>query len=177
MAGEVARLGDFGDAGEAPPRQPLRAEFGWYGKTIRANPDASELDMVEFMAGAADIDMDDVSTDDMARVAPVMWTFLRRCVHPADWETFWQQVRRHDVQPEVLLALCKAVVEAVQGRPTTPQPASTSGGAGTAPASTDGTSPLDDPATRAALAAAHGNPSLALGVLEAWEARQPALAG
>jgi hypothetical protein len=99
-------------------------DFDWFGTTIRANPSLSDLAFVEFidrakglpalMSGNLD-EFDQTSTLDA--VALVM-NFVRLSIHPEDFDEFWALAKTNGQNGEDVAAVCKAVVEAATGFPT-----------------------------------------------------------
>lgn len=157
-APETVSLGSFGQHREAP--EPVVLTFLWYGQSVRVSPDASELDLIEFMATAGDVDESDV-----LRLIPPMQRFLKSLVHPDDWPKFWQLSRaNHADAADDLLPLCWAIVAAVTGRPTERPAASTGGQPPTpGPSTLDSSSPVD----RALVAVPPGRPDLLLFITDA----------
>jgi hypothetical protein len=159
-------LGQFGTPRELEEKQELT--FGWFGSQLRVNPYASELDLIEFMASAGELEEDDI------RVIPALQRLLKAYVHPEDWAEFWKLARRNHQEVGDFLALCYAIVEATTGRPTV-RPAASGGGPSTTVASSmvDSFS-LDEQRAFEMLA---GRPDLGTFVLLAHDAAQEPATG
>lgn len=151
-------LGAFGQP--RAPQEPVNLTFTWYGESIRVDPGASELDLIEFMATAGDVDEADV-----LRLIPPMQTFLKALVHDEDWPRFWRLSRaNHADAAEDMLPLCWAIVQGVTGRPTVRPSDSTERPSGRpGPSTPDSSSPVD----RALVGMPAGRPDLLLFITDA----------
>lgn len=115
-------LGSFGRRYDRVER-----DFDYFGETIRVNPDASKITLVEFMAEAGGVDQ-----ADEVRAAQLIIRTMREAVHPDDWDRFWTIAKRERQDPqEDLMPIAQAVLEAVTGFPTGPASGSTAGPATT----------------------------------------------
>lgn len=148
-------MADLGSLGSV--REVMEPDtFGWFGSTVRTNPDMSDLAIVDFMEVAGNLD-----EADMIGVFVVTKTFLRDCVHPDDFEAFWAAGKANGQGAEDMLAVAKALTESWTARPTRRQSASTGG-----LSPTPSTSP-----EQVAQAAYPGRPDLQVAVIRAGQAR------
>jgi hypothetical protein len=115
--GELIELGEL--AGQT--REPLTASFKYFGEEYRVNPDLSELDVIDFLEGADLIEENDPQSIVM------MKSFVRRNLHPDDFEDFWETVREHRQTIQEVMALMWKLIEGVSGNPTG-QPSGSSAG-------------------------------------------------
>lgn len=133
----MASLGSFGTE-----REPLDLDFNWFGETIRVNPDASDLDFMEFMQNAENIELPDdlegltasqqaAVMNTMTAVTTAMNAFVRGQIHPQDWERFWRTAKAHRQQNSDLMQLSRDITAAVARFPT-----GRSSGSGTTPSTT-----------------------------------------
>jgi hypothetical protein len=102
-----SHLGDFGEE-----RPALDLTFGWFGRTLRVNPDASALQEVEFLDRASGLDEND------PRAYTAIKDQLRVVVHPADFDEFWDLALRYRQTQDDLVKILQAVFSAVAGHPT-----------------------------------------------------------
>lgn len=139
--------------------------FDYFDETIRVNPDASQLTIVEFLDQASQI-----SQNDEVLGARTVMKLLHEIVHPDDFEGFWATAKRERQQTPELMELAKAVMEAIAGFPTGQQSASPTGPSNTRPKSvvdlpsqdppTPNLSPASSSAADKALAMLRGRPDL-----------------
>jgi hypothetical protein len=115
---------DIGDLGGDAP-DPVDVTFGYFGQKIRAHPDLGELILVEFLAGAVNIDANS------PQALTAVKDFLREVIHPDDFAAFWQAALANRQTTDQLMALSEnlisKVVEVTTDRPTMP-PADSSPG-------------------------------------------------
>lgn len=123
----MRHIGSFG----APLAQAEVVAFDWLGKTFRSSPTLGELDYVDFMAGAAALDVNDPVS------LAVVKDFARSCVHPDDFAEFWRLARANRQGSVDIFKVCTAIVEAVTDRPTV-QPSGSSDGLPSTPPSSEG---------------------------------------
>lgn len=109
-------LGEFGIE-----RESIDAAFSYFGSPIRVNPDVSELDFVDLAEDGADIKEDD------PRSVTILKEFVRKVVHPEDFDHFWALAKQHRQTTIELMGTTKAVMEAVTERPTGQPPTSLGG--------------------------------------------------
>lgn len=150
-------IGDFGTE-----RPPLDMTFGWFGNTIRVEPNLTDTVLIDFLAKATAID-DEAGPEAMRAVED----FLAAMVHHEDFSTFMHVGRAHRQTIEDLMKVAYTILEVATQRPTH-APADSSGGRST----TQTVSTV----TSSALAVKQdfersGRPDLALAVLQAQEAR------
>ena len=129
--------------------------FGWFGSTVRTNPDMSDLAIVDFMEVAGAI------TADVVAASHAIKSFLRDCVHEDDFEAFWALGKANGQCAEDMMGVAKALTEAWTARPTLRLSASTGG-----PSPTNQTS-----AESVARRAYPGRPDLQVAVIRAAQAR------
>jgi hypothetical protein len=103
----MARLGEFGQI-----REQTTDVFGYFTEDIRVNPDLSELDVLDFMEAAAEIDEEDPAA------VKILKNFLRSLLHADDFDRFWELSRTNRQSVADLMTVAKAIVEAVAKRPT-----------------------------------------------------------
>jgi hypothetical protein len=150
----MSKLGDFGEVHE-----PLaEASFGFFGEDVRINPGMSELEFVDFMEAAADLDESNPAAMKMIK------GLFRNLVHPEDFDVFWQAAKANRQTIGDLFGVWQKVTEALTARPTG-QPADSSGGQSTTPVKSKG-----DSYSRA-LTLLEGRPDLQDVVVRKQEAR------
>lgn len=116
--GEVIDLGEIGGGNV---REPVTASFRYFGEEYRVNPDLSELDVIDFLEGADLIEENDPQSIVM------MKSFVRRNLHPDDFEDFWETVRERRQTIQEVMSLMWKLIEGVSGNPTG-QPSGSSAG-------------------------------------------------
>lgn len=156
----MASIGRFGTK-----HSEIDLDFDWFDKTVRVNPDASQLTIVEFLDQASEI-----SQSDEVLGARIVMRLLHEIVHPDDFDSFWATAKRERQQTEELMELAKAVMEAIAGFPTGQQSASPAGPSNTRLKSvvdlpsqdppTPNLSPASSSAADKALAMLRGRPDL-----------------
>lgn len=104
----MGHLGNFG-----APREELQDTFGWLGKTFRIHPDFSDLNLVEFMRQAVDIDEGDERT-----AMDLVMAQFGGIVHPDEFDTFLSESIAGRQNSRDLMGLMKSLNEALAGRPT-----------------------------------------------------------
>lgn len=158
-------LGDLGTVREAE-----EITFGWFGATIRTNPEsAGELEMIEFVNKAAAIEVDeDTDLADAVGAMDTVLGFLQPQIHPDDWAEFWVLAKRNRQTVEDLMTVAMRLVEVASGFPSGRPSASPAGRSHTKPKSKGASS---SPATRA-LSLVRGRPDLQAAIVSAQEARQ-----
>lgn len=107
-AGELIEIGDL--SGEA--RQPVTASFVYFGKRIRVNPDLTELDVVDLLEQADQVDVKDPKSMTMTK------DYARRHVHPDDFDEFWRLVKAHRQDTSALMMTCWKILDAITANPT-----------------------------------------------------------
>lgn len=164
--GHIGRLGTA--------RESVAMTFDYFGLVIRVHPDASDLELVEFMMAAADIGEVDEVQGMLA-----LSKYLRGLVHPDDWQAFWQASKGNRQNLQDLMTTAQSIVEAVANFPTGQHGDSSPGRTSTVRKSTGGRSsrarrargggptPSD---TKAALTLLQGRPDLKATVALAAEA-------
>ena len=156
-------LGNLGVVKEA-----VDITFGWFGHQIRVNPGAGELEMVDFLDMAKDVELPE-DINDMAGATEAITTvkdFLRRQIHPDDWALFWDVAKTNRQELTDLLKVAMTIVTEVAGFPSTPLSDSPDGQRPTQPNSKAGLSSL---VTTRALGLLSGRPDLQQAVLRASE--------
>lgn len=165
-------LGDLGQKKAA-----LDVTFGWFGATIRSNPQASpELELTDFMARAKDIDLGDVdpanaTEEDFKAAAGAMEAvrdFLRAQLHPEDWEQFWALAKANQQDVQDLMQVAMRLTEVAAGFPTGRPSSSPAGRSRTERRSRGGSSSR---ATKA-LRIVPGRPDLQAAIMRATEAQE-----
>lgn len=146
----MTHLGDFGV--ERPAHED---SFGYFGETVRVNPDLSDLAMVDFVETGVAIQAMDGKGGLLA-----LKDMLRSLVHPEDFDRLWELAKANRQQIDDLDALAEAIVVSVTGRPTE-QPSDSSDGLPTTP---------DDSSSRA-LRLLDGRPDLQMAIVRAQEAQ------
>lgn len=164
-------LGELGKS--KGPRIDLT--FGWFGHQIRVNPGAGELELIDFMTKAAKVEVpdDDASLAESAPAMEVTLDFLRRQIHPDDWDLFWDVAKTNRQSTMDLMEIAMQIVEAVSGFPTTPPSDSRTGRRATKQKSKGGSSsPATPSLTSRALELLRGRPDLQDIVLQAQTERE-----
>lgn len=108
MAKQVQFLGDFGES-----HADLEYTFGWFGKEMRMHPEAGQLDYMEFIGKAIDVDEEDVKVG-----YELTMQFLKKQVHPDDWADFWELAKKHRQTTEDLMVTSQKLLAAASGFPT-----------------------------------------------------------
>lgn len=177
-------LGELGQAKQAPD-----VTFGWFGSTIRTNPDGSpELEFIEFMKRASMIDLGEVdpaqvTEDDLTRAAGAMDTildFLKQQIHPQDWDQFWALAKTNRQTINDLFQVAKTLSEVAAGFPSGRPSASSAGRSRTkkkspagsrSRATRGGLTAIQGGLEAVNLPALRGRPDLQVAVVLAQEAR------
>lgn len=144
----VRSLGSFGT-----PREAIDLDFVWCGEaTIRVNPDATDMDFLDFMATArgVQVELADGEENDPDKVAQalqqasgaldLMYRFIRRQIHPDDWDEFLRIARANRQQVADLMVLARSLTEAISRFPTGRPSGSSDGGTTTSTSSSVGSS-------------------------------------
>jgi hypothetical protein len=153
-------MGDLGNLGQRKVRE--ETSFGWFGVRIRTNPKLTDLVLMDFAEGAANIDED----------SPEAMTFVKRqmqlAIHPEDFDAFWLLALENGQETIDLMGVMKRIVENATKRPTSLPSDSSAGQPRTVVTSPDVSSlPAtgDSPLTamdRQAIETLPGRPELAL---------------
>lgn len=112
------------------PHDAIDASFDYFGVVVRVNPDAGDLELMEFLMDAAEVDEVD-QRKSMAAIA----RYLHGLIHPDDWDTFWQAAKGNRQNMADLMALGQQIVESVAGFPTGQSSPSSDGRGSTKPKS------------------------------------------
>lgn len=103
-------MGSLGDLGQKRVRE--ETSFGWFGSEIRANPNLTDVVLMDFAEEAADIDEN----------SPQAMTFIKRqmrlAIHSEDFDAFWSLALENGQDTTDLMRVMKAIVESVAQRPT-----------------------------------------------------------
>lgn len=150
-------IGDFGTE-----RPPLEATFGWFGNTIRVEPNLTDTILMDFLSKASGID-DEAGPEAMKAVED----FLASMIHHEDYPTFMQVGRARRQNIEDLMTVAYSILEVATDRPTQ-APADSSDGRSTTRAVSTANSSV--PAVKQELERRR-RPDLALAVVQAQEAR------
>lgn len=168
----------IGDLGTVKP--PIDLTFRYFGETFRVHPTASDLDLVEFMvdAGEIEVDAEDETERKLAEVKGMhaLGRYLKRLVHPDEFQRFWNLSKEHGQGLTDILITAQSIMSAVADFPTG-LPAASSGGQPNTPPKSSPVSSLEarrERSSEAALAhfGAKGRPDLQLMVETARTARQ-----
>lgn len=135
-----ALSGDLGELGT--DKGVLDITFGWFGRQLRVNPGAGELELMEFLTEAEDIAVgeDDASLAASVPAMKAVFKFLRAQIHPDDWAVFYDLAKTHQQNTLDLMNVAMAIVHKVAGFPTGPSADSGPGTASTKPRSKGGSS-------------------------------------
>lgn len=112
------------------PHDSIDATFEYFGVVVRINPDAGDLELMEFLMEAAEVE-----EVDQRKSMGAISRYLRGLIHPDDWATFWQAAKGNRQTMDDLMALGQKIVEEVSGFPTEQRSPSTGGRASTKPKS------------------------------------------
>ena len=127
-------MASLGTLGVAKPAIDL--DFDWFGHTVRVAEYASDLVELEFLTAAGKISVEDtdnaaaglgVTVAGASAAVEAVLGSIRRLIHPEDWQTFWDAAIAHGQQLEDLLAVQKAITEAIAEFPTGLRSGSTPG--------------------------------------------------
>lgn len=154
----MSRLGDFGQAVEAPAEPDT---FGWFGVDVRVAEDFGELVFTDWVEEFGAVDEGD------PKAVTATKQLMRRLVHQDDFESFWRLAVKNRQGSADLARLMQQVIEAVSARPTQSPTGSSGGRVSTVPSSKVGSSsPVIDRLEAA------GRADLALVHVQAAEARR-----
>jgi hypothetical protein len=143
-------LGEFGKA-----RPPLSSTFGYFGTTLRTNPELSDIAVIDLFTSLEKMEGSDVIV--------ALRGLASTLVHPDDAGEFWRLVKANRQNIDDLTELAMALIAAATGRPTKLPADSSDGQPTTAKSSTaDSSSP--------ALQLLDGRPDLQVAVLRARKA-------
>lgn len=126
--GQALDLGDL--SGEVV--EPVYATFAYFGERFRVNPDLTETLVVDLLAEAAHVDVDDPrsagrSEPTVAQNAERSKDYVRQHLHPADFDLMWATAKANRQSITDLLALCWRLLSLVTDRPTSPPSDSSAG--------------------------------------------------
>jgi hypothetical protein len=159
--------------------------FDWFNSVgdhaaqkIRVSDRAGELDYVEFLALAAEVD-----ENDEVEGMKVIMGYMRQQIDERDWDLFWTGAKAGRQQLKDLMNVSKSILEAVTDFPTGQASASSPGQKNTrrkskAISSKRGTTsaPLpkskEDRATERALVLLQGRPDLQTAVIQSEDSRK-----
>jgi hypothetical protein len=103
-------MGSLGDLGQVRVRE--ETSFGWFGETIRTNPNLTDVVLMDFAEEAANIDEN----------SPQAMTFIKRqmrlAINSDDFDRFWSLALENGQDTNDLMRVMKAIVESVAQRPT-----------------------------------------------------------
>jgi hypothetical protein len=116
----MASLGSFGTV-KPVEEQAEPDTFEWFGSTVRLTTDYNEVELVDLMESARDIDVDDPTS------MVIVKDLLRNVVDRQDFDAFWKLAKANRQQIEDLAQLAGALMEAATSRPTR-QPSDSSTG-------------------------------------------------
>lgn len=152
----------------------LDITFDWFGRTLRVNPGAGELELTEFLIKAQGIEVPDVGAglDKSVPAMEAIHDFLRAQVHPDDWKVFWDLAKTHRQSTADLMEVAMKIVEAVGGFPTGPSSDSSPGPSNTEPKSKDGSGSPARSVSTLALAQLSGRPDLQMAIVRRQEAAE-----
>lgn len=88
-------------------------EFGYFGATFRVHPQASDLDLVEFMLDAQEVE----AQDEVASIL-ALGRYLKRIIHPDDFNEFWKTAKDNGQGLTEIVLLGQRIEAAVAGFPT-----------------------------------------------------------
>lgn len=197
VAGQALDLGDL--SGEVV--EPVYATFTYFGEQYRVNPDLTETLVVDLLAEAAHVDLEDPrsegrTTPTVSQNAERSKDYVRQHLHPDDFDALWSAAKANRQSVTDLLKLCWRLLALVTDRPTTPPSDSSGGRPVINQSSPDGASSLADdeaavdgswwpenlPRNDSAIRVveqfeARGRPDLANQIMVTQEARAAASAG
>ena len=139
---------DFGDlSGEVV--EPIYASFVYFGGRYRINPDLTETLVVDLLAEAAHVDLDDPRSEGrteptVAQNAERSKDYVRQHLHPDDFDEFWRVAKANRQSVESLLAVCWRLLALASERPTSPPSDSSAGRPITSQSLPDGASSQED---------------------------------
>jgi hypothetical protein len=103
-------MGSLGNLGT--PRDALDVDFEWFGSTVRANPDLTDMVLADFMAKAVTVD------DETPEAYRLLEDLMRQTIHPDDFDTYWRLAQVNRQTSADHRDVLKAVVAEATGRPT-----------------------------------------------------------
>jgi hypothetical protein len=114
----VAHLGEIG----GDPNPDGRADsFTFGGEERRINPDFSELDIIDFMEKAQQVDENDPKAVTMVK------DLFRGLVHADDFDGFWAACKKTHQTAESMVKIYSDVLAAMSDRPSKPPSDSSDG--------------------------------------------------
>lgn len=105
-------LGALGRQHDPLPEGAVSDTFDWFGATIRITPEVNEVELIDFMSAARNIE-----TDGMAGLAALRDAF-QMIVHKDDFGTFWRLAKEQRQNMEDLSQVFQVLIEAAANRPT-----------------------------------------------------------
>ena len=147
----MGHLGDFGTEREA-----VSDTFGYFGATLRTNPDLTDLAALEAIEGVR-------TAEDRTSVVQALRDVVKTLVHPEDVDLCWQLARENRQGIEEMGDLAAKLLEAATDRPFS-KPANSSSSQST----TDTRSEVDYDSP--ALRVLDGRPDLQVAVVRAQRA-------
>lgn len=122
----------IGDLGTVRNVDDTVVLFGFFGARLRANPNASDLDFIEFLDKAENLD----EVNEVEAVRLVLG-YLREQIHPDDWAEFWRLAKANHQTSQDLMLVSHQIQGAMAGFPTGQPSASRAGRRATARKSGD----------------------------------------
>lgn len=131
----MALIGEFGAAvaEQDPDREP--DQFKFYGELFTVADRVGSMPLLRFAAAAAS-GADSAEQEGLA----AMHDLLRDCLSTDDWRRFQQVAQENKADGDELLAICRAVYQALSGRPTRRPSDSSDGPSATGESSKDSSS-------------------------------------
>lgn len=103
-------MGDLGNIGRKKVRE--ETSFGWFGDRIRANPNLTDVVLLDFAEEAANID------ENSPQAMTLIKRQMRLAIHKADFDRFWELALENGQDTYDLMDVMKRIVESVAQRPT-----------------------------------------------------------
>lgn len=154
----VRHLGELGRGA----REPVAIVFDWFGHPIRVAEDAGDLPLIDFLATAKTI-----SIEDEVGVMLATQDFIQAQLHPDDWATFLRVAKENRQTHKDLMQVAKDIVAAVARFPSGRLSDSSNG-----QPITDTSTRLGSTSVQRAMASLQGRPDLKMHIYLAQQARR-----
>jgi hypothetical protein len=139
--GENITIGEIG--GESHGK--VTATFGFFGRTLRVNPDLTELEVIDLLEEADNVKMTDIRSMTMTK------KYARAHVHPDDFDEFWRLIKANNQGTADIMVTCWKILDGITANPTGGPSDSSGGQPATSPSSPPASStPAGPPSDRRA---------------------------
>lgn len=130
-SGENIDMGEIG--GEV--REGVTAWFLYFGHRLRVNPDLTEIEVIDLLEEAQQVDVKDPRSMTMTK------DYARAHVHEDDFDEFWDLVKANHQDTSAVMITCWKILDGITANPTGGQSGSSDGQPVTKPSSPRTSSP------------------------------------